>query len=421
LPFGQWDGFGISTRNLSGQYTRVLSTTVTNMFRFGLSQWTDYRMPQNHLYDPSKFVPGLTPPLEDLGGAPTIAVSGYSSVSDQPGSDDHNHVRQYIEHLTWQRGKHSFKFGAEYLQLAGVNRQNSQPTRGSFSFDGRYTGNSWSDFMLGYLASSARTTSNFILDDYNYRLVGFGQDDWRVARNLTLNLGLRWDYMQPWQKNNDLSIWLRDLNAIAVINGKVDPLWAGVVPMVDAKSVHKDMSNYVDFGKRNLSPRAGLAYRPFGSKPFVVRAAYGIFYNMIGEYDSNVDFRSLGLNPPFRASQDFLGSNSGVPTLTWADAWAGTGTSSTATPPNLYALDKNMKLGYNQQWNVTLEFEPMRNTAVRASYVGAKATHFLQTANINDPLPRRCRSNLGGSISPGAIFTITSPTATRFSISFRPG
>jgi hypothetical protein len=100
-----------------------------------------------------------------------------------------------------------------------------------------------------------------------------------------------------------------------------------------------------------------------------------------------VDLRDLGLNPPFRASQTFLGSNNGVPNLSWTDAWAGTGTSSTSSPPNLYAVDKNFRLGYTQQWNYTMEWEPARDTALRASYVGSKATHFVQAVNINDPLP----------------------------------
>lgn len=387
LPFGQWDGFGISTRNLSAQYTRVLSPTVANVFRLGLNYWTDYRMPQNHDFDPSQYVPGLTAPLSQLGGAPSIAISGFSTVSDQPGSDDHNHVRQFIDHVSWQHAKHSVKVGVEYSQVGVVNRQNSTPYRGSFTFDGRYTGNAWADFLLGDLSASSRATSNFVLDDVNTRIAGFAQDDWRVSRNLTLNLGLRYDFESPWNKRNDLAIWDRDLNALAVISGKVDPLWNGVVPIVDAKSIGKDSSNYMSFGKRNFSPRAGLAYRPFSRAPFVIRSAYGIFYNIMGEYDGSVDLRDLGLNPPFRASQNFLGSNNGIPNLTWADAFAGTGTSSTATPPNIYAVDKKFKLGYNQQWNVTMEWEPLRNTSLRASYVGSKATHFVQAVNLNDPLP----------------------------------
>ncbi len=385
-PYGNWDGFGISSRNLSAQYTRVVNASVANVFRWGMNYWTDYRMPQNHLYDPSKFIPGLTPPLDQLGGAPTIAVTGFSSVSDQPGSDDHNHVRQFIDHVTWQRGKHSFKFGFEFNQVAVVNRQNSTPYRGSFNFDGRYSGNAWSDYLLGYLSASARATSNFILDDYQIRLAAFAQDDWRISNRLTLNLGLRYDYSSAWQKNNELAIWDLDKNALSVISGKADPLWNGVVPLVDAKTIGVNGSNYMNFGKLNLSPRAGLAYRPF-AKPFVIRTAYGIFYNNMGEYDGAVDLRDLGLNPPFRASQNFLGVNNGVPNLTWADPWAGAGTSSAGTPPNIYAVDKNFRLGYNQQWNLTLEWEPFRNTAMRASYVGSKATHFVQAVNINDPLP----------------------------------
>ncbi len=385
--FGNWDGFGISSKNFGAQYTRVVTPTIANVFRMGLNYWVDYRMPQNHELDPSALVPGLPAPLEGLGGLPTISMQGFTTMSDQPGSGDVNHQRQFADTLSWDHGRHSFKFGVDFSQVDVVNRQNSSPYRGTFNFDGRYTGNSVSDFLLGFPSSTSRATSNFILDDNNYRFSGFAQDDWRIATRLTLNLGLRYDYQTPWMKNNELALWDRDLNSLVIVNGQPQPLWNGVVPVVDGKSRGITASNYMDLGKTNFAPRIGLAWRPFGGSKFVVRSAYGIYYNVMGEYDGAVDLRDLGLNPPFRASQTFLGSNNGIPNLSWTDAWAGTGSSSTASPPNVYAVDKNFRVGYSQQWNFTLEMEPLKNTSLRASYVGSKATHFVQATNINDPLP----------------------------------
>lgn len=387
VPFGNWDGFGISTKNLAAQYTRVFSPTIANVFRVGLNYWEDYRMPQNHDLDPSKIIPGATPPLEGLGGLPTMSMTGFTTLSDQPGSGDVNHQRQFSDNLSWERGKHSLKFGVDFARVDVVNRQNSSPYRGSFAFDGRYSGNSFADYLLGTISTSSRATSNFVLDDVNYRFSAYAQDDWRVSNRLTINVGLRYDYQSPWEKNNDLAVWDRGRNALAVISGTADPIWSGVVPIVDANTLGLDRSNYMTLGSRNFAPRIGMAFRPLGTTKFVIRAAYGIYYNVMGEYDGAVDLRDLGLNPPFRASQTFLGSNNGVPNLTWTDPWAGTGSSSTSSPPNLYAVDKNFRIGYSQQWNYTMEWEPVRNTALRASYVGSKATHFVQAVNINDPLP----------------------------------
>lgn len=385
--FGNWDGYGISSKNFAGQYTRVITPTIANVFRVGLNYWEDYRTPQNHDFDPSTIIPGVPAPLEGLGGLPTISMVGYTTLQDQPGSGDVNHQRQFADALSWERGRHSLKFGVDFSRVDVVNRQNSSPYRGSFSFDGRYSGNSFADFLLGDLSTTSRATSNFVLDDVNYRFSAYAQDDWRIHPKLTLNIGLRYDYQSPWEKNNELALWDRDLNSLVLVNGSAQPLWNGVVPIVDGKSLGITPSNYMNLGKRNFAPRIGFAYRPFGTPKFVIRAAYGIYYNVMGEYDGAVDLRDLGLNPPFRASQTFLGSNNGVPNLTWNDPWAGTGTSSTATPPNVYAVDKNFRIGYSQQWNYTLEFEPLSNTAVRLSYVGSKATHFVQASNINDPLP----------------------------------
>lgn len=234
VPNGNWDGFGISTKNLAAQYTRVITPTIANVFRLGLNYWEDYRTPQNHGLDPSKFIPGATPPLEGLGGLPTISMTGFTTLSDQPGSGDVIHQRQFSDNLSWERGKHSFKLGVDFARVDVVNRQNSSPYRGSFAFDGRYSGYSFADYLLGDISTSSRATSNFVLDDVNYRFAAYAQDDWRISQRLTLNIGLRYDYQTPWEKNNELAVWDRGANALAVINGQADPLWAGVVPIVDA-------------------------------------------------------------------------------------------------------------------------------------------------------------------------------------------
>jgi hypothetical protein len=309
MPYGNWDGYGISTKNFSGQYTRVITPSIANVLRVGLNYWTDYREPQNHLFDPSTIIPGDPPPLSGLGGLPTISMSGFSTISDQPGSGDVNHQRQLADSISWQRGRHFFKAGIDFSRVDVINRQNSSPYRGSFSFDGRYTGQSFADFLLGDMSSSSRATSNFVLDDINHRYAAYVQDDWRVSERLTINAGLRYDYQSPWIKRNERALWNRDLNSLVVVNGTAQPLWTGVVPIVSGSSLGIDANNYMNLGNKNFAPRIGLAYRPFGNSRFVIRAAYGIFYNVMGEYDGAVDLRDLGLNPPFRASQTFLGSN----------------------------------------------------------------------------------------------------------------
>ena len=138
MPYGNWDGYGISSQNFAGQYTRVITPSIANVLRVGLNYWTDYRMPQNHTFDPSSIIPGDPAPLPGLGGLPTISMSGFSTISDQPGSGDVNHQRQLADSISWQHGRHSFKAGIDFSRVDVVNRQNSSPYRGSFSFDGRY-------------------------------------------------------------------------------------------------------------------------------------------------------------------------------------------------------------------------------------------------------------------------------------------
>jgi hypothetical protein len=385
VMFDNWDGFGITTKNFAAEYTRILTPSMVNVFDVGLSNWQDYRTPQNHNFDPSTIIPGDPAPLPGLGGLPTISITGFTTLQDQPGSADTNKNDTFSDAFIWNHGKHNLKAGFSFGRLSTVNQQNSTPYRGSFSFDGRYTGNSFADFLIGDLAGSSRTTSNFVLDDLGYRAAAYVQDDWRVTSRLTLNYGLRWDYQSPWEPRNQLATWDSNLNSLVVINGQADPAWNGAVPIVSGSSVGMNASNYMNLGKANFAPRFGSAYRPFNTSRFVIRGGYGIYYVPLSLYDANVDIRDLGLNPPFRATQTFYGSNNGIPNITWNNAFPGV--TSVSSNPDVYGVAPNFRLGYEQEWNFALEFEPIKDTAVHVTYLGNKGTHLVQSLDVNQPLP----------------------------------
>jgi hypothetical protein len=129
-----------------------------------------------------------------------------------------------------------------------------------------------------------------------------------------------------------------------------------------------------------------LAYRPFKTTKFVVRASYGIFYNPMSEYDDQIDARDLGLNPPFRATYVY-NAPSGPPTITWANPFPGVGTTTGTANPTVYGITPNFHAGYEQNWNYTMEWEALRNTVFRTSYLGSKGTHLPMTVDVNEPLP----------------------------------
>ncbi len=381
-----WGGFGLTSKNLSSSYTRILTRSLVNVFGFNINYWQDYRTPQNSTFNPNSIIPQDPAPQMGLGGVPTITMSGFTTVQDQPGSADVNHNQTITDSLNWQQGRHALKVGLSLTRISAVNRQNSAPYRGSFTFNGTYSGESFADFLMGNITSSSYNTSNFTMDDVNYRTAYYFQDDWRATSRLTVNIGVRYEYSTPWEKRNDLSIWSQALNQLIVIQGNSVPAFQGIVPTVSGKSLGMTNSNYINLGKKNFAPRVGLAYRPFNTSRFVVRASYGIFYNPMSEYDDQIDARDLGLNPPFRATYVFNGT-AGVPTITWANPFPGIGTTTGTANPSVYGITPNFHAGYEQNWNFTTEWEALRGYVVRTSYLGSKGTHLPITIDVNEPLP----------------------------------
>ena len=138
------------------------------------------------------------------------------------------------------------------------------------------------------------------------------------------------------------------------------------------------MSGWTGITGRRGSVSRGVRW---GMRKFVVRSAYGIFYNVVPGYQA----AQLPQNPPFRTVQLFEALPGNQPSLTMANPFPGTGTIPANPSVNAWARDHTT--GYMQEWNFTLEGEVLRNTALRASYVGNKGTHLDRNININDPVP----------------------------------
>ena len=381
--FGNWGGFGTATRNAMGSYARVLSPTLFNEVRFGFMHVNYYRQPQNFDYDPSTFIPGLISPVPGLGGLPTVAITGFRGFSDQPGSGDRQRSYEIFETLSWIKGAHTIKSGFEFQRASSLNFQNPPPIRGAFSFDGRYTGHPFADFLLGAMSSSGRVSKNVEAEPLNNRYAGFVQDDWNVASRLTLNLGLRYEYEGLFQNGRgDMANFYPDLGKIVLLSGTGEPVLLDQLPIIDGESVDLRPSNFINKDLNNFAPRLGFAFRPLGTARLVVRASYGIYHNVIGGYGGNFQ---LALNPPFRVAETFEPGAGDVPRLTFEQPFPGQG--SIPGNPSLNAISAIRRNPYHQQWNFTVEQELARNTAVRVSYVGNKGTHLERLFNLNDPPP----------------------------------
>jgi hypothetical protein len=299
-------------------------------------------------------------------GVPGLAFSHYSSLSDVAPSQRDSQTFTLSESLGWVHGKHHMHFGADYRWIDNKAYASLDP-RGTFTFTGSSTANyingtavsgtgyDFADFLLGYAQQSSLGYSavhdRFLANSYDL----FVQDDWRARSNLTLNFGLRYEFISPFHEAH---------NALA-------NLIAGFGPEGDFQSVSVVHPNdgygrslvYPD--RNNFAPRIGIAWKPFGTKT-VVRAGYGINYNL-GQYASIV--QQLAAQPPFAVTQTNAASANAPSRLTLAN-----GFSTTGAITNNYGIDPNYRTAYVQMWNLNVQHEVTPTLLLNVGYTGCKGT-----------------------------------------------
>ncbi len=186
-------------QNFTGQYQRVFHNNIVNNFLVGFNRFTRDLLPQNYNVDVGKLwgVSWLDLP-SDQWGYPGINVNGYASAGDNFSLPIRRHTNTYqiADYVSWARGVHTLRFGGEVRELQ-LNGTLDLLTRGSLNFTGALSGSGISDLLLGYPTYTIQSQANnpLTLRSQEYNL--YFQDDWRLRPDLTLNLGLRWEYNTP--------------------------------------------------------------------------------------------------------------------------------------------------------------------------------------------------------------------------------
>ncbi|MEO8362390.1 MAG: TonB-dependent receptor, partial [Vicinamibacteria bacterium] len=248
---------------------------------------------------------------------------------------------------------HTLRAGGE-VRLQKLESQTNANARGSFVFTGFYTGLDFADFLLGrpQQASVQFGPGRVRYDSHSANL--FLQDDWRVRPNLTLNLGIRYEYVSPYQEQD---------NHLA--NLDVTPGFTAAAPVLAGQSgafsgAFPDSLVYAD--TNNVAPRFGAAWKP---RPrLTVRGGFGINYNL-GAYAAIV--QKLAGQPPFATSQTNLASRTSP--LSLANAF---GTASADATTNSYGIDKHYQLPAVLLWNLDVQRELSDGFLVAASYSGSR-------------------------------------------------
>jgi Carboxypeptidase regulatory-like domain len=400
------------SRNQSVVLNNVYTLTphLINEVRFSYSRIADTYYPYDYGQNLATQI-GI-PNINVFGpistGLPIIAISGLTSLGTEgpiPAIRYENSF-QVVENLTYLRGRHHMKFGADIHRMRDDFYQISLASpRGQFNFDQNYTSNNGAartglgiaSALLGFPASESRGVIYDFPSNRIFEPFFFFQDDIKVNQNLTLNVGVRYElYFPPVDAFNNQSNF--DLN-----NGQM--LLAGR---------NGNSAALVNLDGNNFAPRFGFAYAA-GPK-MAIRGGYGISYfpdkfgATGGTLNNNYPFISLQtVTPPsiYIPSPQYSISN-GIPSPVIPNL-------NQASVPLIGSatyFDPNYKLGYVQSWNLTVQRQLTKDTVLEVSYVGNKGTHLFGNNHINLNLPMPGP----GAVIPRQPFYSINPLATTINL-----
>ncbi len=243
-------------------------------------------------YDPAQlgFPAGLTKQLQTVA-FPQISVGNYFTLGG--GSSTLNYSNNFVagDTLTKTMGKHSLKFGAEFRNL--MNNQSSPPSSFVVSASAGFTqanplvgnaqsGDSMASFLLGYPSGVSSSFNGFPAQGQHY-LSGFAQDDWRILKRLTLNLGARWEYESPISDRFDQAIGGFDRTTSSRLSGTSGPSVTGGLLFVGPNNrlpYKRDLNNF--------APRVGFAYQAMDK--MVVRGGWGVTFTPTADVSPTTGF-----------------------------------------------------------------------------------------------------------------------------------
>ena len=336
------------------------------------------------------------------GGFSQMNITGYQALGigafNPVARDSQN--RQLTGDLVWTHGAHTFKFGASMLRSQNNIFNIRNEVIGPFQFNGRYTKDGMADFLLG-MSSQVTWSTRLQVNLREWNIGSFAQDDWKITPNLTLNLGVRYEVVLPWEDRR---------NRMGVFDDWTNPNSAVLIRAGSLGSDHYNRAMIAtDFN--NFMPRFGFAYK-LGRKT-VLRGGYGIFYAYLEPYG---DAEWLIGNPP-DAFGVTIASSPTVPALILANGpLPGALTLAKATGVTLSSIERQANSPYGQQWNFNIQRELGADWMLEVGYAGSRGTHIENRYDDNYSPPgagnldvkRRYTSAVipgtGLVISPGAIY-----------------
>ena len=390
-------GFGRTlttrTRNLAVSYARPIGRTFLSETRFGwmrvdggqtsLNRGVDFAGPLG--------LAGVTSDPRDIG-YPQIDTAGLYSAMGDPTSfvyRNNEHFELY-QNVLIDRGSHHFKFGGYWFHLR-FRPENPAAPRGHFAYTGRFSGNPFADFLLGYPVSARAGIGGRGDEDARTNWIHlFAQDDWRVSDNLTINAGVRYEFNQHMHDVDnrlstiDLSVPGGRYVIASDDAGNISPEAETLLPLIPIPWVTSAEAGWdrslLRPSKVRLAPRLGFAWLPDGSGGTVVRGGYGVFLNQWAYSVQTAFSRNL---PFFLLKQVDVPAGQFVPGADTRSILASDPTGSIGGA----IMDYDYQVEYTQTWSGGLQTELGPSQMFELFYMGSYTIGADNSTIRNVPVP----------------------------------
>jgi hypothetical protein len=409
------DGGGSAKANLAQSFmlseTHFFSPSLTNEFRFGynLTHYSSLQPNFNEDVSPQLGLGGVPFTAgQDNGGLPQISINNMAMLGSRcciPSFEGQN-IYQILDNVTEIKGNHSLKFGVSLQSLRVLFFQVGN-SRGQYQYSGiftsdlgaSYTGAGIADFLADQMYSASITPysgTNY----YRWYRSGYAQDDWRVSRKLTLNLGLRYDYFQTFtNKNGDMTNLVVTSKGIGTGTGILyvpsklqgqsifPPAFMSLLASQNVTMQYTNQLSIASVQKANFAPRIGIAYSV--DPKTVVRGGFGLFYGgleSIGGTETTVNYPwsyGVGITAPNCAPGNCQAVNASLEN--GLSAQIAQGIDSFISLPSFATSDMSIKTPYTISYNLTLERALSNNLAATVGYVGNVGRHLETALSPNAP------------------------------------
>ena len=363
---------------ISLSYVSVISPSLVNEARIGWNRFAEGFFPQDRGFNPSSIglntvgagTPNNSNPYNF--GLPVIVVSGFAQLGSDK-ADPRQRVDtnwHYIDNMSWKSGKHDIKFGYEFRR-SSVSQMFNRSFRGRLKFEDQFdsTGNliatGLEEFLAGTPTGGTQGIGDTNRNTFENSHAAYVQDSYRVSRNLTLNLGLRYDYFGLVQEKHGMF-------------NNVDATTGDVFSVGQARLYQPDYNNW--------APRVSAAWDVSGHQKTVLRVGYGIFY------DATSQDMFLG-HLPFTSSFDPGVAYSGLPGVGQISFGSPVGTIEANIPVfggyspmgDAFGIDPHIRAPYLQNYNLNIQQQLTHKMVLQVGYVGSHGSKLWDFRDINQP------------------------------------